>query len=165
MISRAIQDAIDKAVEAAVEAAVHKAMKLIQKDTIKVMQDFIDRHAKMENEKAVEFKRWFDNRLAKMDDLVQQNDGGGSHDRDRGGSRGGGGEDASASVERKSSSDGSGGTSASARGGLSTPGEMATSGSQKPSLVSDDDLIQYALDLTTFVGQKGVDVLPEEETG
>jgi hypothetical protein len=156
MVSQAMQGAIDRAVE----TAVHKAMKLIQKDTIQIMEDFIDRYAKMENDKAIEFKRWFNNRLAKMDDMIQQNEGDVSSSRDRDA-----GENESASVDGEISSDGLGGTSAPEQGGFSTPVGGRTSGPQKPSLVSDDNLLQYALDLTSPVGQKGVGVLPRKETG
>ncbi|KAF2448505.1 hypothetical protein P171DRAFT_440871 [Karstenula rhodostoma CBS 690.94] len=123
----AISPSIQAAIERAVDIAVNKAMRLIQEDTIRILQDYAVKNAKMENEKAMEFKKLFDHRLANMDRRIQQGEGIFS-DVDHGRGRESIGEEvtnegetASAPVEGETSSEGAGGTSAPLRGNLAAP--------------------------------------------
>ncbi|KAJ4346387.1 uncharacterized protein N0V89_010316 [Didymosphaeria variabile] len=127
LISPALQDAIDKAVESAVE----KGLKTIQEDSIKIMHDLFKKMANLENEKAMEFRKWFDNRLSGMDNRIQRNKTdvwGAENERTQDDT---GDEDEDASGHTNSGTSPPGGRSSAPAGG-------ASSRSQKPSLVSYD---------------------------
>lgn len=159
-ISPAIQAAIDRAVE----VAVNKAMRLIQEDTIKIMQDFTNKRAMMENEKAGDFKKWFDDRLTRMENRIQRsegivNDAGHSQDRENlGDGVRYGGKDASAPGGAETSSDGAVEASAPVQGSLMAP-DRGISESLSGKLVSYDIVIWFALGLTSFTDKKSVYVL------
>ncbi|KAL1593744.1 hypothetical protein SLS60_010476 [Paraconiothyrium brasiliense] len=129
-----LSPAMLKAIDTAVETAVEKGLKTIQEESIKMMHDLFKKMADLENEKATEFKKWFDERLAGMDSRIQRN------------------ERVVRGTDDDQTRDIAGDEDAGATGGDSlAPVGGGSSQSHKPSLVSHSTSIAYAMDLTSFI--------------
>lgn len=155
-ITPAMQAAIDRAVR----IAVKEAMKSIQEDTIKIMQDFTKKKAMMEHEQAAEFKKWFDARLTDMNRRIQRSDGiaddadgdqvdKGARSRD---------ENEVSSMARAED------TSIPVQSGSPAPGGRTVSDSQTKNLVSCVRLYGYFSDLIALVEEESIYILQRDTT-
>lgn len=75
-----IPPALQHAIVKEIQKAVNNAMKAVQEDTIKIMEEYMERRGEMEKERAVRWEEWFTGRLEGMDRRIRGQERGGHGD-------------------------------------------------------------------------------------